>query len=382
VTWGAATDESAYAKLPPLREYPPCMKFLAEVKDRFISTPCRFFRGRVGGLSWPTVHFKSALNANYLARRAAAMKIAQPPKPKKGGDAIDAILDAPSTSPDSIPRESLLPGSGSATYPATLRPEDLPCQRNLLKEFCERRTPRPRRVHDLPAEDMGKLYTGQRTRTRMKYSSRRVRPAVWTACRWSRRGAPLWSCSGTPRWRQFDHQTRDRRKDFTPIETNRWIQQRSEVSALCMTERKENVLKVKPDCKFIVDGARLLGGGDPYDVIWHRVDPDYVGCSYQSHLVPRWAATSKNRRVAMGEYTHRSVRYNLESLLLGARMIRSYRYNYIMETTHSEDHRRRENLFIDQCMRWGGTGRRVRRPRCWSRGPPRRGGRPTARRAW
>jgi len=358
ITWGTATDESAYAKLPPLREYPPCVKFLDEVKERFRFDAVQiFFEGESVGFPWPTVHFRSALNANYLARRAAALKVAGPPKPKQEGDGIDAILDGASKRGDTIPRDSLAPGGGLAKYPATLRPEDLPCQRNLLKELCEAAHAKGLAVYMLcRPEDIDKLYTGPRDQDPYEvFLKESAAGGVDGVSLVPDEEHPLWSCSGTPRWRQFDDDTRDARKNFTPLETKRWIQQRSEVAALCMTERKENVRKVKPDCRFIVDGARLLNGGDPYDVIWHATDPDYVGCSYQSHLVPRWAATSRNRRVAMGEYTHRSVRYNLESLLLGARMIRSYRYNYITQTTHSEDHRRRENLFIEQFMRWGGT---------------------------
>lgn len=351
VAWSAGYDEAGYAALPHLKDFAPCTAFLAEVKDRYhFDAVVMFFEGESTGVPWPTVNFKSALNAGYLAKRKVALKLRAAAAPKKTGDDVFDALNAKPAD------DGLQVQEPEGKFAEVLKVEDLPCQRNLLKEFCEAAHEKGLEVYMISRpEDMGKLYTGPQGQdpyeTFLKEGAAAGLDGVSLT---PDEEYPLWQGGGYARWQEFDKSTRDKRKNFTLVENRRWIEERSRVAGLCLKERKDNILKVKPDCKFIVDGAHLGFGGDPYDIIWHIADPDYVGCSYQSDYVPHWAATSKNRRVAMGEYPHRTVRINLQSLLLGARMIRSYRFNYI-ELQKSEDQRIRENLFMEQFMRWGGT---------------------------
>lgn len=358
VAWGATMDESVHEKLPQLRDYAPCARLLSEVKDRYqFDAVVIFFEGEATGFPWPTINFRSALNASYLKKREVALAMRAASKPKKTGDELaDAEEEAKREKDELEAGAPPVQDAADAKYSEELKIEDLPCQRNLLREFCDAAHEKGLEVYMIcRPEDMGKLYIGPKDQdpyeTFLKESAAGGVDGVSLT---PDEEYPLWQCGFYPRWREFDERTRDKRKDFTTAELRRWREERSRVAGLCMRDRMENVRKIKPDCKFYVDGAHLLNSGDPYDVIWHIADPDYVGCSYQSHVVPRWAATSRNRRVAMGEYTHRTVRYNLESLLLGARMIRSYRFNYI-ELAKSQDHRIRENQFIGQFMRWGGT---------------------------
>ena len=124
---------------------------------------------------------------------------------------------------------------------------------------------------------------------------------------------------------------------------------------LSAVTRMASVRAIRPDAVFYTGGARLLHGGDPYDVIGHIIDADYLGCAYQSHLVRRWAGAARDRRkVYMFDYVSRTVRYSLESLLQGARMIGDYRFNYI-GLAKSEDQREREGRFIERFVQWGGT---------------------------
>ena len=356
VSWSATTDEAAYEKMPPLRQYEPCVTFLDEVKDRYrFDAVTVFFEGESVGFPWPSTNFLSSLNANYLSRRKTALAMRAAAKPKTSGDAIaDALEAAPADNPGGDAPAVLR--ASDAKYSETLRIEDLRCQRNLLKEFCEAAHGKGLAVYTIcRPEDMGKLYIGPRGQDAYEAFLKECAAAgVDGVSLTPDEEHPLWQCGANPRRVAFEQRTKAKSPDASLAERRRRSLERSEVAGLCMQDRMESIRKIKPDCRFYVDGARLLNGGDPDDIIWHTAAADDVGCSYQSHLVPRWAAATKNRRVAMGEYTSRTVRYNLESLLLGARMIRSYRFNYI-ELAKSEDQRIRENLFMDRFVRWGGT---------------------------
>jgi len=344
ISWSTAADESAYAKMPHLRDYAPCKQFLADVKDKYrYDAVTIFFEGEATGVPWPTINFKSALNASYLSKRDYAL-INRDLQKNQEDDFLDPMKEGPMDTLEASPEK----------FPDVLKVEDLPCQRNLLKEFCEAAHEKGLSVYIIcRPEDMGKIYTGPKEQDPYEmFLKESAAGGVDGVSLTPDEDYPI--CWGSPRWQQYNAQTTaEQRNNFTPAETRRWNEERNTVAGLCMKDRVEAIRKVKPDCEFYVDGAHV-GSTDPFDAIWHVADPDYVGCSYQSYLVPLWAATSNKRRVAMGEYPHRTVRMNLESLLLGAKMIRTYRYNYI-EMAKSEEQRIRENQFIGQFMRWGGT---------------------------
>ncbi len=356
IAWGAGIDESAYEKLPPLKDYPQCKTLLDEVKNKYHFDAMQiFFEGEKVGFPWPSVNFKSSLNAKYLNQREVALKIRAALKKEKGGDKIldDLEKNAPA---EDLTASDMKVKEPEGKFSEELKIEDLPNQRNLLKEFCEAAHEKGLAVSLISRpEDMGKLYIGPKDKDPYEAFLRDGAAAgVDLVSLTPDEEHPLWQCGGYARWQEFERQNQDKVKKFTLTEKRKFYSERNVIAGECMKERMDNILKVSSQCRFLVDGARLLNGGDPFDVIWHVADPDYTGCSYQSQLVPRWAATSRKRAVAIGEYPHRSVRYNLESLLLGAKMIRTYRFNYI-ELQKSEDQRIRENIFIEQFMKWGAT---------------------------
>ena len=237
--------------------------------------------------------------------------------------------------------------------------EDLPCQRNLMTELCEAAHERGMTVYVVcRPEDMSTrgIYTGPKDKDPYELFLREcVAGGADGVSLVADEEHLVWSVGNYPQWREFHAEWKERRKDFTPVEQKRWTLSRYKLAAELLKARKQSIQEVNPNCLFYVDGARLLHGGDPYDIIGHLVDVDYFGCHYQPHIVRRWIAATKSRKVHMSDYVRRTVRYAIEAMLQGARLIGSYRYNYIWEIAHSEDQRVRENTFIEQFVRWGGT---------------------------
>ncbi len=350
ISWSEEAEPETHNALPHLREHAGVTALLDGVKALHYDAVTFFFEGEPVGFPWPSVHFRSSLNARYLAKRKAALMIREAASAKKTGDDVLDLLQAPAEAEAG----GLKVKEPEGDYAEVLKIEDLPCQRNLLREFSEAAHARGVKVFVLSRpEDMRHYIGAKGPNPYQVFLEECAAAGVDGVSIVPDEEHPLWSTSDSDLWRAFDERTRAARKTFTPVEERKWQVERARVAGEGLAARMAAVRKVKPDILFYVDGARLLNGGDPYDLIWRIARADYVGCSYQSHLVPRWAAAS-GAAVAMGSYPHRSVRYNLESVLLGARMVRTYRYNYI-ELAGSADQRRRENRFIEQLIACGAT---------------------------
>jgi len=362
IGWSTATRPDYWDKLPPLREHAPCTGTLDEMKNRYRFDAIKlFFEGEKTGVPWPSLNFKSATNAQYLAKRKAALAMRKALKQEKPGteEEIGDLLDEePEEDGMEVVPEVKAP-KGDAKYSEELKLEDLPCQRNLMTELCDAAHERGMTVYVVcRPEDMSSraIYIGPKDRDPYELFLREcVAGGADGVSLVADEEHLVWSVGNYPKWREFHAEWKDKRQHFTPTEHKRWVLSRDRLAAELLNQRKRSIQEVKPGCLFYTDGARMLHGGDPYDVIGHLVDVDYFGCHYQPHIVRRWVAATKNRKVHMADYVHRTVRYAIEAVLQGARLIGSYRFNYISEIAHSESHRIRENTFIDQFVRWGGT---------------------------
>jgi len=350
IAWSEEAEPESYNALPHLRDHAGVAALLDGVQALHYDAVTFFFEAEPVGFPWPSVNFRSSLNARYLTKRKAALMIRAAAAAKKTGDDVLDLLQAPAADAGG----GMQVKEPEGEYGEVLRLEDLPCQRNLLREFCEAAHAREIKVYVLSRpEDMRHYIGPPGPNPYQVFLEECAAAGVDGVSIVPDEEHPLWSTGDSVMWRAFDARTREARKAFTPVEERKWQEERARVAGEGLAARMAAVRKVKPDLLFYVDGARLLNAGDPYDLIWRVARPDYVGCSYQSHLVPRWAAAA-GTGVAMGAYPHRSVRYNLESVLLGARMVRTYRYNYIA-LAGSADQRRRENRFIEQFVRCGAT---------------------------
>jgi len=359
VGWSENTTQEYWEKLPNLKEYPQCITVLKDIKNKYKYDAVKvFFEGEQTGFAWPSINFKSAPNASYLSKRKIALQVGKALKSDKK-DELDELIDDFDELIDDEADDELLDttkvNDPSKAYSETLKLEDLPCQRNLLKEYCEAAHEQGLSVQVVcRPEDISNLYVGPKGKDSYAVFLREcVVGGVDGVSLVPDEENMLWSASRHPDWQTFYEQN-VKRKDFTPVELKQWMNARNKMAGNIIKERKESIQKERPDCMFFTDGARLLSGGDPYDVIGHAVEPDFMGCHYQPHIVRRWLATSKKRKVYIGDYVGRTVRQSLEAMLQGAKLIGSYRYNYI-EIAGSEDYRIRENIFIDNFVKWGGT---------------------------
>ena len=345
---------------PHLRDYPAAVKVLDEIKNRYRFDVVTVFYEGVEGFHWPSVNFRSETNAKYLAERKAAlaMREAFKAKKQKTEDEFDELTeDEPTDDGMEVVPEVKAP-TESQRYSEELKVEDLPCQRNLLKELCELAHERGMKVYVIcRPEDVARsgAYIGPPGKDTYELFLQECAAAGADGFSLTPdEESLLWTASRHADWREFHEARKEKGKDPTPEEKKRYIIERGKLTGNILRKRMEAVRKINPKAEFWTSGARLGPGGDPYDLIGHVANPDYIGCHYQAQIVRRWAATSRNRKVKMGEYAHRSVRWPIQSMLQGARLISTYRFNYIA-LQGSEDHRVRENTFIDQFVKWGGT---------------------------
>jgi hypothetical protein len=345
---------------PHLRDFAQAVKVLDEMKNRYRFDVVTVFYEGVKAFHWPSVNFGSETNAQYLAERKAAlaMREAFKEKKRKTEEEIDqATEEEPKDDGMQVVPEAKAPAE-SGKYSEELKVEDLPCQRNLLKELCEVAHEKGMKVYVIcRPEDVSEAgaYIGPPGQDTYELFLRECAAAgVDGFSLTPDEESLLWTASRHADWGEFHETWKEKMKSPTPVEEKRFTLERAKLTGDILRKRMEAVREINPKAEFWTSGAHLSAGGDPYDIIGHISNPDYIGCHYQAHIVRRWAAASRNRRVKMGEYVHRDVRWPIQAMLQGARLISSYRLNYI-ELHGSEDYRVRENAFIDQFVKWGGT---------------------------
>jgi len=343
-----------------LREYPAAVRVLDEMKNRYRFDVVTVFYEGVEGFHWPSVNFRSETNAKYLAERKAAlaMREAFKEKEEKPEDEFDeATEDEPDDEGMEVVPDAKAPDE-SQKFSEELKVEDLPCQRNLLKELCELAHERRMKVFVIcRPEDVSSrgAYIGPPGKDTYELFLQECAAAgVDGFSLTPDEESLLWTASRHADWREFHRTWKESVKTPTLVDEKRYVIERGRQTGNILRKRMEAVREINPKAEFWTSGARLSQGGDPYDIIGHVAEPDYIGCHYQAHIVRRWAAMTKGRKVKMGEYAHRSVRWPIQAMLQGARLIATYRFNYIA-LQGSEDHRIRENIFIDQFVKWGGT---------------------------
>jgi hypothetical protein len=363
---GDAAKRPPWSQAAHLRDYAPCVQVMDEMKNRYGFDVITLFWEAACAFHWPSTNFVSETNQEWFDKREQSRKLAAMLKPRtepaNKGDALDLLLaGAAGGKTDGMTADLAVESSLSKVDPKDLKPftlQDLPCQRNLLAEFCELAHEKGMKVAVICRPEDLSAYVGSEG------------PDVYEL--WLKECAAagvdlfsltpdeedvLWTTTRHADWKTWHaqwQQTSERLEPDPRVRHNRFIVERARLAGRLLGQQMEAVRKVAPQAKFFVDGARLLQGGAPYDIIGHLAEPDYIGCSYQSHIVRRWAATTRSRQVMMGEYTHPSVRYPIQAVLQGARAVRTYRYNYIA-LNGSEAFRARENRFIDRWTEWGGT---------------------------
>ena len=349
---------------PHLREHSQAVKVLDEIRNRYRFDVVTVFYEGAKAFHWPSVNFRSETNAKYLAERKAALAMREAFKERKektedefGEVTADEPGDEPEDEGMEVVPDAKAPDE-SQEFSEELKVGDLPCQRNLLKELCELAHERDLKVFVIcRPEDVSSrgAYIGPPGKDTYELFLQECAAAgVDGFSLTPDEESLLWTASRSADWGDFHEAWKERRKSPTPEEEKRYVIERGKLTGNILRKRMDAVRKTNPKAEFWTSGARLGPGGDPFDIIGHVAEPDYIGCHYQAHIVRRWAAMTRGRRVKMGEYAHRSVRWPIQSMLQGARLISTYRFNYI--ALHgSEDHRIRENIFIDQFVKWGGT---------------------------
>lgn len=362
--WMFGVSGDVWKKSPHLRDYSQFVKVLDEIKSKYRFDIVTIFYEGVKGFHWPSLNFKSETNADYLKNREAAlaMREAFKSKKKETEDEFDEVTEEEPEDDGLVVISDVKAPAESEKYSEELKIEDLPCQRNLMAELCEEAHKRGMKVHVIcRPEDVGASGAYMGPAGKDAYELFLLECAAAGVDGFSLtpdEESMLWTASRHPDWREFHKARKERSKSAekrtAEVEEKRTIVERAKLAGRILKKRMEAVRKINPKAEFFTSGARLLSGGDPYDIIGHIADPDYIGCHYQAHITRRWAATTRNRKVKMGEYAHRDLRWPIQAMLQGARLISTYRYNYI-KLQKSEDHRVRENTFIDQFVRWGGT---------------------------
>jgi hypothetical protein len=136
------------------------------------------------------------------------------------------------------------------------------------------------------------------------------------------------------------------------VNYKRWTVSSYEKTGSRLGSYSEAMKRINPGCEsFCVIGSHAIAVnnrmtyGLGYDVIGHLADLDYFGTDYQNQETRRYAAANPDRRACMEVWVPRSVLPGIQSVLLGARHVSYYRYNYI-EMQESRPHRVREFAFM------------------------------------
>jgi hypothetical protein len=382
--WMLGIQTEASSPKGHLRDCQQLLSVIRDIKSMGADGTLLFIEAEMKAF-WPSKHFESLTNEKFFADRRARML----PQPKESTADIlekkdkDAAKEEEGLDETPPLEESEKEGSGKKGGPdaesgaAALKPlavEDLPNQRDLLKELCETMHENGLKVYFIVLGRYFECYVGPTDQDPWKLLIEEV----------VSRGVDGMSLTADEAGMGMYHPPKKDNPDYEPtlqafrerfgpdaelppdiwqqtVANKRWVLFGYERSARRLKDCHELVKRINPECATFtnissgaVSANNRMTYGLGYDVIGHIAGLDYFGTDYQEQEQCVWTAATRHRRGCMELFVPRSVREGIQCVLQGARFVSYYRYNYI-EMQKSADHRTREFALMKAMERWGAT---------------------------
>ncbi|MFP4028563.1 MAG: hypothetical protein ACLFWL_12290 [Candidatus Brocadiia bacterium] len=360
--FGIRTTEAGLSDTP-LAERERFQQTVRDIKDMG-ATGVLLFLEATNEAFWPSKNFESFTNDSYFEKRRAETR----PKPGVEGEDAREELDT-----ELQERKKEKAETKPILAPRTVK--ELPNQRDLLQEFVDALHEAGLKVYVICRRELFfPCYIGPGDQDAYMAFVREIAARGVDGISVTADEAYFGRSYPTSKGLPDDHPAREQFRERWgedaelpgsiwghDVNYKRWTVSSYEKLAGRLHSYSEEMKRINPDCEsFCVIGSHPISGNNrmtyclAYDVIGHIADLDYFGTDYQNKATRRYAAADPDRRACMEVWVPRSVLPGIQSVLLGARWVAYYRYNYI-KMQKSRPYRVREFAFMRALEKCGVT---------------------------